>query len=130
MDDCIFCKIVNGLIPSQKILENDDFLAFLDIRPITDGHTIIIPKKHYRWVYDVVNFGDYWEFAKEVTSKIQQSLHPEFVSYLTMGNEVPHAHIHLLPRYPNDNLVGLFNDNLRQSKTAAELQTIADKINL
>lgn len=104
MDNCIFCKIIAGEISCQKIAENEDFLAFLDNQPFTLGHTLIIPKKHYRWTYDVPNFGEYWEFAKTVTNKLISEKNPNFVSYATMGNEVPHAHIHVLPRYNNDHL--------------------------
>lgn len=99
MDTCIFCKIVKGEIPSYKVFENEDFFAFLDIFPQVKGHTLVIPKKHYRWVYDVPNFGAYWEAALEVTKKVQSGLKPEYVTYLTYGLDVPHAHIHIFPRH-------------------------------
>lgn len=104
MDDCIFCKIVKGDIPCQKIAENKDFLAFLDIKPFAIGHTLVIPKKHYRWTYNVPNFGEYWEFTHMVTKIIQEKYTPFFVSYLTMGNDVSHAHIHIIPRYKDDHI--------------------------
>ena len=104
MEDCIFCKIVKGEIPCQKITEDDKYIAFLDIKGFSNGHTLIIPKTHYRWTYDVPNFGEYWEFAHKVTKIIQEKYNPEFVSYLTMGNEVPHAHIHIVPRYQDDHI--------------------------
>lgn len=110
MDDCVFCKIIKGEIPCHKVYENDNFLAFLDIQPFTDGHTLVIPKKHYRWVYDVPNFGEYWEFAKKVTLILQEKLQPDYISYITMGKLVPHAHIHIIPRYPEDNLAGAFKN--------------------
>jgi len=130
MDDCIFCKIVNGDIPCQKIAENDDFLAFLDIHPFTLGHTMVIPKKHYRWVYDVPNFGEYWEFTKQVTKKINNTLNPLYFSYLTMGNQVPHAHIHIIPRVKDDSLINEFGQNLRLNLTPQQLNEIASKIKL
>lgn len=129
MDDCIFCKIISGQIPCHKINENDQFLAFLDINPFTEGHTIIIPKIHYRWVYDLPNFGDYWIFAQKTTRILQGKLRPLFFTYLTMGNEVPHAHIHLIPRYENDVLTSIFSESLRSHPTTTQLQSIADKIN-
>jgi len=104
MDDCIFCKIVKGDIPYQKIAENENFLAFLDIKGFSDGHTLVIPKTHYRWTYDVPNFGEYWEFTHTVTKILQEKHHPLFISYVTMGNEVPHAHIHIIPRYQDDQI--------------------------
>ena len=115
MEDCIFCKIIRGEIPCDKVLENVNFLAFLDNRPFTNGHTLVVPKKHYRWVYDIENFEDYWSFTRQVTLKLKSSLNPEFITYFTMGNEVPHAHVHVIPRYPNDVLVGLFAESLRSS---------------
>jgi len=71
MDDCIFCKIVKGEIPAFKVYEDNDFLAFLDINPISVGHTLLIPKKHYRWVYDVPNFGEYWQVAQKIALSIK-----------------------------------------------------------
>lgn len=98
MDTCIFCKIVAGEIPSYKLYEDDLFLGFLDIYPISKGHTLLIPKKHYRWTYDVPEFGKYWEAVLTVTKKIQIGLSPQWVQYATHG-EIPHAHIHIIPRH-------------------------------
>jgi histidine triad (HIT) family protein len=127
MDDCVFCKIIRGEIPCHKILENDKFLAFLDIEPFTEGHTLVIPKIHYRWIYDLPNFGEYWEFTKQVTQILQKNLNPVYISYITMGKLVPHAHIHIIPRYPKDNLVGIYN-NRRLKLSNEDLKIIADKI--
>jgi len=98
MEDCIFCKIVAGEIPSYKIYEDSKYLAFMDIFPRTKGHILVIPKKHYRWVNDVENFGEYWEVTKKISLGVQQSLKARFISYLTLGEEVHHAHIHILPQ--------------------------------
>ncbi len=129
MDDCIFCKIVKGEIPCQKVAENKDFLAFLDISPFSEGHTMVIPKTHYRWTYDVPNFGEYWEFTREISNKINSKLNPFFISYLTMGNQVPHAHIHIIPRYFNDNLMNEFGQDLRLKLSTIQLEAIVAKIN-
>ena len=104
MDDCIFCKIAKGDIPCQKLVEDNNFLAFLDNKPFAIGHTLVIPKIHYSWTYDVPNFGEYWVFVHKVTKIIQEKYKPLFVSYLTMGNEISHAHIHILPRYQDDHI--------------------------
>jgi len=85
-------------LPSHKIYEDNYFIAILDIFPRVKGHTLLIPKQHYRYVYDVPNFGKYWETAKTVGLKIQQALNSNFLTFLTIGNEVPHAHIHILPQ--------------------------------
>ena len=126
--DCVFCKIVANLIPAQKIYEDDEFLAFLDIKPFTPGHALVIPKKHFRWVYDVDNVKRLWEVANNIAKAQLKSLSPEFVTFLTMGNDVPHAHIHLIPRYKNDNLTGIFTEHLRQHPSNEDLNEIADKI--
>lgn len=99
MDDCTFCKIIKGEIPCQKVYEDDHYLAFLDIKPLSPGHTLLIPKDHYRWVYDVPNFGQYWEVARDLALKLKDQHQAKFISFLTLGDEVPHAHIHLIPKY-------------------------------
>lgn len=98
VSECIFCSIVAGTLPKFTVYEDDNYMAFLDVFPRVKGHTLVIPKEHYRWVYDVPAFGAYWEVAKKVAEKLQQTLGSEYISYITMGNEVPHAHIHVLPQ--------------------------------
>lgn len=102
MDDCIFCQIVAGKSPCYKVYEDKNYLAFLDIFPRTKGHTILIPKKHYRWVYDVPNFSEFWQTVLKITEKMKAKLDPSFVTYVTHGLEVPHAHIHIMPRGNNE----------------------------
>lgn len=99
MDDCTFCKIVKGELPSYKIYEDDLFFGLLDIFPRTKGHSLLIPKKHYRWVYDVPEFGKYWESVKKISDAMKAALEPSFITYVTHGLEVPHAHIHIMPRH-------------------------------
>lgn len=105
MQDCIFCKIVKGDMPSHKIYEDDLFYGLLDIFPRTKGHTLLIPKKHHRWVYDVPEFGRYWEAAKKISDSMMSALEPSFITYVTHGLEVPHAHIHIMPRYTDTSYV-------------------------
>jgi len=98
MESCIFCQIVSSKAPCFKVYEDKDFLAFLDIYPRVEGHTLVIPKKHYRFVYDVPNFSSYWEVVLKITKAMQKTLNPYFITYLTHGLQVPHAHIHIMPR--------------------------------
>jgi len=72
MRDCIFCQIVAAKIPCHKVYEDKDFLGFLDIKPLNPGNSLLIPKKHYRWVYDVSNFGEYWEVARKIALATQE----------------------------------------------------------
>ena len=102
MTDCIFCKIINRELPCYKVYEDSEFLAFLDINPLNLGHSLIIPKKHYQWTWNVPNFGGYWEVALKITKGIMEGLNAERVQYITIGEKVPHAHIHVVPRYAND----------------------------
>ena len=97
MDDCIFCKIVDGEIPSYKVAENDKFLAFLDISQMTQGHTLVIPKDHHEFMWDVPNIGEYFEFVKKVGNHFIDNLGYKYIDTITMGREVPHSHIHLMP---------------------------------
>ncbi len=102
MTDCIFCKIIAKEIPCYKIYEDDKFLGFLDINPLNPGNSLLIPKKHYRWVIDVPEFGQYWEVAKKIAIASQAGLSAMSVSFLTLGFEVPHAHIRIIPRFSED----------------------------
>ncbi len=93
MENCIFCKIVVGEIPCHKIYEDGDFLAFLDIRPLSAGHTLVIPKTHHRWVWDVPNAGAYFEIAKKIALAQKKAFGTDEVFSKVFGEEVPHAHI-------------------------------------
>ena len=99
MEDDIFCKIVKGKIPAYKVWEDDNFLAFLDIEPKSQGHTLVISKAHYRWIWEVPNFGEYFEKVRAVEEKIAGALKPEFVEMWVFGLDVSHAHVHLIPHY-------------------------------
>ena len=98
--DCIFCKIIKGEIPSYKVYEDDNFLAFLDINPLSPGHTQVIPKKHYQFVWDVPNVGEYFEVVRKVAQAHKKAFNQEFVFSRVAGTEIPHAHIWVFP-YPD-----------------------------
>lgn len=99
MNDCVFCKIVKGEIPAYKIYEDADFLAFLDIEPWVEGHTLVIPKKHYHWVWDLParQTGEYFSVVSKVVNHYRKMLGIEFMMGWIYGYAVPHAHIHLMP---------------------------------
>lgn len=131
MDNCIFCKIVKGEMPSYKLFEDELFYGLLDIFPRTRGHALIIPKEHHRWVYDVPQFAEYWLAVKKLTDAMQKTLSPYFVSYVTHGLEVPHAHIHVLPRYEDETM--FVPDTKKFSKeqmeeTAQKIRSAFDKL--
>lgn len=101
--DCIFCKIVRGKIPSHKVYEDKNFLAFLDINPQSPGHTQVIPKDHYRWVWQIPNAGEYFEVAKKIALAQQKAFGTDFILSKIIGDEVEHAHIWI---FPNSNVSG------------------------
>jgi histidine triad (HIT) family protein len=108
--DCIFCKIVAGEIPAAKIYEDDKCLAFLDIKPVTFGHALLIPKEHYQFMTDTPDdlVAYLYVKAKELMPKIKEALKADYVSLSVVGIEVPHFHIHLIPRRHDDSLAGFW----------------------
>jgi len=129
MDDCIFCKIVKGEIPCYKIYEDNNFLAFLDINPLNPGHTLLIPKKHFQWIDDVDNYDEYWQLARKLSKVIQKALNPMTVAKLVYGLGVPHAHIHLIPKFDNDGHIGGINPNNNKQISSEEMVNITKLIN-
>ena len=95
----IFTRIIKGEIPCHKIREDDRFLAFLDIRPIHAGHTLVIPKQEIDYLFDLPDelLGDLMKFAKPVAKAIQKVVPCTRVGVIVAGIEVPHAHVHLVP---------------------------------
>ncbi len=95
----IFTRIVNGEIPSYKVAESDKFYAFLDISPLAQGHTLIIPKKEIDYIFDIEDqeYKELFLFAKRVAAAIKKSIPCKRVGVAVLGMEVPHAHIHLVP---------------------------------
>jgi len=99
MSGCIFCKIAKKEIPAEIVWEDENFIAFSDINPLSKGHTLIIPKKHFRWVWDVENIGNYFEKVREVKKILDEKYQPVFMELKVLGIDVPHAHVHLVPHY-------------------------------
>ena len=95
--NCIFCKIINKEIPAEIIYEDDNFLAFLDIHPQSPGHTQVIPKDHYRWVWDVPDAGKYFEVAKKIAEAQRKVFETDWILSKIVGDEIPHAHIWVFP---------------------------------
>jgi len=123
----IFTKIINGEIPCFKVAESKDYFAFLDIRPLTKGHTLVVPKVEVDYIFDLdnENFAGLHLFSKIVAEAIQKSVDCKRVGIAVIGLEVPHAHIHLIP-FKTMNEMNFSNPKLEFSKE--EMQAIADKI--
>jgi histidine triad (HIT) family protein len=126
MQDCIFCKIVKGEIPCYKVYEDANFLGFLDINPRNLGHTLLIPKKHFRWVDDVQPYDLFWQTAKKLSVTIQKTTNCTTVSKVVIGLDVPHAHIHLIPRF-SDSTASDFGLDIKKI-SPEQMNNIAQKI--
>ena len=98
--NCLFCQIASGRLPTNLVYQDDNFMAFLDISPVVVGHTLVIPKKHYRWVHQVKEFGQFWKVAQKVARMQIKSLVAPTVVFATAGFQVLHAHIHVMPMPP------------------------------
>ena len=121
--DCLFCKIINGDIPCFKIYENEDVLAFLDINPDTDGHTLIIPKKHFTDLDDIDlnTLENINKASKEIKKMLEEKLGCTGISLLQNNGscqEVKHYHLHLKPYYEGIKTIELkkYPENIKDPK--------------
>ncbi len=118
MKDCLFCKIINGDIPCYKVYEDDTILAFLDVNPDSDGHTLIVPKTHYKDINDIPNdvLIHVYEVARKLSKLLQERLNCDGISLLQNNGsiqEVKHYHLHLKPYYSNNSSVKLVKDKTK-----------------
>ncbi len=105
--DCIFCKIIQGEIPAKIIKETEKSLAFLDAFPLTKGHTLVIPKIHYEKIQDMSteDNSDLFETVHKVSAKVDKITNATLIAIHNgkqSGQEIPHLHVHLIPRSPED----------------------------
>jgi len=129
----IFTKIVNGEIPAWKVAENDDYLAFLDIFPVAEGHTLVIPKKEVDYLFDLDDktYLGLHAFAKKVAEGLKKAIPCRRVGVMVLGLEVPHAHIHLVPMQTEADLLHFSRKlTLTQKRFEAIRDAIAQEINL
>ena len=123
----IFTKIINGEIPCYKIAEDEHHLAFLDVKPLVKGHTLVIPKKEVDLIFDLdaEEFKNLWAFAQKVAKKVGANVPCVRVGVAVIGLEVPHAHIHLVPL---QNMEDINFSNPRLALSPEEYQEIQNKI--
>ena len=105
--ECIFCKIVNGTIPAKKLYETQNSLAFLDAFPLARGHALVIPKNHYNKVQDMSESDnrDLFETVRIVSGKLESISSSSLIAIHNgkeSGQEIPHVHVHIIPRNPSD----------------------------
>ena len=123
----IFSKIVSGEIPAHKVAESIDYLAFLDISPLTEGHVLVIPKKEVDYLFDLEDelYTGLHLFTKIVATAMKQAIPCKRIGVAVIGLEVPHAHIHLIPM---NNVDDLNFARPKLSPTPEELEATAEKI--
>lgn len=123
----IFTKIIRGELPCYKVAENESHIAFLDINPVAEGHTLVIPKKEIDYLFDLPDplLADTMLFAKKVALAIDNALGPVRTGVVLDGREVPHAHIHLVPIYSDTQSVSL---SRKVDIPGERMQEIANKI--
>jgi len=119
--NCIFCKIVRKEIPTEIVYEDENFLAFLDINPRSPGHTQVIPKQHYRWVWQVPNAGEYFEVVKKIALAQQKAFGQKSVWSRITGEEIEHAHIWIFPAPSTDDKGNPSAEGLPLSENAPSL---------
>ena len=123
----IFSKIICGEIPAFKVLENENFLAFLDIFPLAKGHVLVIPKKETDYLFDISSdeYLELWKFAQQVAKAMDKVIDCKRIGVAVIGLEVPHTHIHLVPL---NNVSDINFERPKLSFSEAEMDTVAQKI--
>jgi histidine triad (HIT) family protein len=132
MTDCLFCKIINGDIPSQKVYEDEYTFSFLDINPSSPGHTLVVPKKHFRNLYDMDEkyVSAVAKTVQKVAVAIKKAIGADALNTVSnneraAGQVVFHAHTHVVPRFLND---GVFKKALHMEYKEGEAKDVAEKI--
>lgn len=132
--DCIFCKIIAGDIPCTKVYEDTLFIAFLDIRPVHKGHVLVVPKRHFVNVFDTpdTEAEAIYKVAKELASAVLKATGCDGINIVqnnnaAAGQEVFHSHLHIIPRYSDDQL--RFASIHKEYDDFDEMGEMAEKIN-
>lgn len=106
-DSCVFCDIIRGVENADKVMESEQFVAFYDTYPVNEGHTIIIPKYHVRYMEDLDNVSPFFEFVDRVHGVVKEKHNPDSTNVginngPEAGQTIPHLHCHIIPRYDGD----------------------------
>jgi histidine triad (HIT) family protein len=114
MKDCIFCKIIGGEIPSHKVYEDENTVAFLDVNPTSKGHTLVVPKKHVETIDQASEMDYMWNTLVKVSQAVDEAFDPEGLNISqnngeAAGQEVMHMHFHVTPRYTGDEIEVIYN---------------------
>jgi len=123
----VFSKIITNEISAYKVAENERFLAFLDIFPLSKGHVLVIPKNETDYLFDItsVEYLDLWKFAQQVAKAMDKVIDCKRIGVAVIGLEVPHAHIHLVPL---NNVSDINFERPKLSFSEEEMHAVAQKI--
>jgi histidine triad (HIT) family protein len=133
MSDCIFCKLASGQIPTNVIYEDENAFAFLDMNPINEGHTLVIPKKHESDFHklDENTYLSVMRAVKKISIQVENVFNPKKVGLIVAGFDVPHAHVHVVPMYEYHDITSQkLLDTKRVKPSADELTAVAEKLRL
>lgn len=124
--DCVFCDIVQRRVPCHRVAENPLALAFLDIHPFTEGHCLVVPKRHVVFWHDLSGeeCAAFFGLAHQVAAQLMQTYRPEFVSIYARGRRVPHAHLFVVPAYTGDLYDREFTKLERLQESSPELEAL------
>ncbi len=131
MEDCIFCKIIRGEIPAAKVYEDDNVLAFLDIHPVREGHTLVIPKQHVSEFQEMEtpSYEKVMGAVKKIAKTLRKNTDAKRVGISIIGFDVPHAHVHVIPLHETDDITSQRKiDGLLGNPTQEERAETAEKI--
>lgn len=129
----IFTKIIEGEIPCHKVAETDSHIAFLDINPISEGHTLVVPKREIDYFFDLPDelMQSTMDVSKTVARAIDEALEPLRTGIIVQGLEVPHAHVHLVPLYKSTQVMALgHNVSVSEERMEELKEKISAKVNL
>jgi histidine triad (HIT) family protein len=128
MEDSIFTKIIKGEIPSHKIYEDETTIAFLDINPANEGHTLVVPKAQVEFVWDLTqaDYDGLMQSVRKVALRLR-SVYGSYVSEVVVGVDVPHAHIHLIPFIESTELKNIFTST-NGEPDHEQLAKVAEKL--
>lgn len=105
MENCIFCKIVAGEVPSEKVHHEDDrIVSFPDVHPVRPGHTLVVPAEHHAWFWELPDdlADDLFKVARTLAKELKEKTGADYIQLSIVGKDVPHVHLHLIPRKLHD----------------------------
>ena len=128
-EDCVFCKIVSGDIPSNTIYENSEFKVIMDISPATKGHVLVLPKEHFKDIYDIdaETAGKLFQLAAVVARALKEVLHCDGLNIIQNNGEIAgqtvfHFHMHLIPRYEGDDVTVKWKEHSMDAEEMDQLR--------